>query len=138
MGPGSASALHVNYGLRDEADGDQALCEELCARLGVALDVRRAGPPRGNVQAWAREVRYAEAARLGEVVAAGHTITDQAETVLYRLAVSPGSRRVALNGRFRARRPVARAEGRRENPVQTGERAELGRLLRRDHAARQP
>src|SRR4051794_28915655 len=86
------TALHVNYGLRDEADGDQALCEELCARLGVALEVRRAGPPRGNVQAWAREVRYAEAARLGDVVAAGHTITDQAETVLYRLAASPGRR----------------------------------------------
>jgi len=86
------TALHVNYGLRDEAGADQVLCEELSARLGVALEVRRAGSRHGNVQAWAREVRYAEAARLGDVVAAGHTITDQAETVLYRLAASPGRR----------------------------------------------
>src|SRR2546423_5918435 len=56
----AVTALHVNYALRDEADGDEAWCAQLCARLGVALEVRRAGTPRGNVQAWAREVRYAE------------------------------------------------------------------------------
>jgi tRNA(Ile)-lysidine synthase len=58
----------------------------------VRLVVHRAGPPVGNVQAWAREVRYREAARLGPVVATGHTATDQVETVLYRLAASPGRR----------------------------------------------
>jgi tRNA(Ile)-lysidine synthase len=86
------TALHVNYGLRPEADEDEAFCRELCARLGVRLVVHRAGPPEGNVQAWARDVRYREAAKLGPVVATGHTATDQVETVLYRLAASPGRR----------------------------------------------
>ena len=86
------TALHVNYGLRPEADEDEAFCRSLCERLGVPLVVHRAGPPAGNVQAWARDVRYAEAAKLGDVVATGHTATDQVETVLYRLAASPGRR----------------------------------------------
>jgi tRNA(Ile)-lysidine synthase len=86
------TALHVNYGLRAEAGEDEAFCRELCERLGVPLVVHRAGRPVGNVQAWAREVRYAEAAKLGSVVATGHTATDQVETVLYRLAASPGRR----------------------------------------------
>ena len=58
----------------------------------MPLVVHRPGPPVGNVQAWARDVRYAEAAKLGPVVATGHTATDQVETVLYRLAASPGRR----------------------------------------------
>ncbi len=91
-----ASALHVNYGLRDDAGEDEALCRALCERLGVPLAVRRPRRPEGNLQAWARDVRYAEAAALalarGADVAAGHTATDQAETVLYRLAASPGRR----------------------------------------------
>jgi tRNA(Ile)-lysidine synthase len=86
-------ALHVNYGLRDAADGDEAHCADLCARLGVPLHVHRPRHTRGNVQAWARDERYAEAARLARGdIAAGHTATDQVETVLYRLAASPGRR----------------------------------------------
>jgi tRNA(Ile)-lysidine synthase len=89
---GPVTALHVNYRLRDSADGDEAFCAELCERLGVALRVHRPGAPVGNVQAWAREVRYAEAAKLDGWIATGHTATDQVETVLYRLAASPGRR----------------------------------------------
>ncbi len=89
---GPVTALHVNYGLRESADGDEAFCADLCARLGVPLHVHRAGPPAGNVQAWAREVRYAEAAKQDGLIATGHTATDQVETVLYRLAASPGRR----------------------------------------------
>lgn len=90
-------ALHVNYGLRGaESDADEAFCASVCARLGVELFVVRAGPPAGNVQAWARSVRYAEAERLAAprdaLIAVGHTATDQIETVLYRLAASPGRR----------------------------------------------
>ena len=59
-------------------------------------------PGSGNVQAWAREVRYREALELagGGDVAAGHTKTDQVETILYRLASSP-SRRALLGMRPR-------------------------------------
>jgi tRNA(Ile)-lysidine synthase len=90
-------ALHVNYGLRDGADGDEAHCRELCRRLDVALTVHRAHRPdhaSGNLQAWARDVRYAQAAREAGtgLVAVAHTASDQAETVLYRLAASPGRR----------------------------------------------
>ena len=93
----SARALHVNYGLRDEAGEDEAHCRALCERLGVALTVHRAARPDdapGTLQAWARDVRYAAAAEVagGDLVAVGHTASDQAETVLYRLAASPGRR----------------------------------------------
>lgn len=91
-------ALHVNYGLRPQAEEDEAHCKQLCEQLGVSLRVVRAEGerPQGNLHAWAREVRY-DAARalaraLSAKIATGHTATDQAETVLYRLAASPGRR----------------------------------------------
>lgn len=88
------AALHVNYGLREGADGDEAHCRVVCERLGVPLAVERVAlPGTGNLQAEAREARYGLAERhAGGDYAAAHTATDQAETVLYRLAVSPGRR----------------------------------------------
>jgi tRNA(Ile)-lysidine synthase len=99
-GPGTVGALHVNYELRDAADSDERHCAGLCERLGVGLEVRRPlRPETGNLQAWARDQRYGAAAELasatGADVAAGHTVTDQVETILYRLASSP-SRRALL------------------------------------------
>jgi tRNA(Ile)-lysidine synthase len=112
LGAGSLCALHVNYGLRAEADEDEHHCAELCERLGVELLLVRAEPPQGNLQAWARELRYAEAARIaGErdaLIATGHTASDQVETILYRLAASPGRR--ALLG-------MAASEGRLIRPL---------------------
>jgi tRNA(Ile)-lysidine synthase len=92
------SALHVNYGLRgEESDADEAHCRALCERLGVPLHVERPVLAEGNVQAAARDARYAAAERIAEGdYAAAHTRSDQAETVLYRLATSPG--RSALLG----------------------------------------
>lgn len=98
LGPELVSALHVDYGLRPESGQDADHVRALCARLGVPVRVhraRRAPRDRGNVQAWAREVRYAQAERAapaGAPIATGHTSTDQLETVLYRLASSPGRR----------------------------------------------
>ena len=88
------SALHVNYGLRAAAEQDEAHCRALCERLGVELTVERAWlAGEGNVHAQAREARYAVAERVARAdYAAAHTASDQAETVLYRLAVSPGRR----------------------------------------------
>jgi tRNA(Ile)-lysidine synthase len=105
LGPGAVTALHVNYGLRDDSDEDEAHCVALCERLGVALEVERPRRPEGpgNLQAWARDARYAAAARLAGddgLVATGHTADDQVETILYRLASSP-SRRALLGMRTR-------------------------------------
>jgi tRNA(Ile)-lysidine synthase len=98
-GAGQVFALHVNYGLRADAQADERHCRELCERLGVQIEVRRASRVKGaagNLHAWAREVRYAAAMALAEdrdaIVATGHTATDQVETILYRLAASPGRR----------------------------------------------
>ncbi|HKN93566.1 MAG TPA: tRNA lysidine(34) synthetase TilS [Thermoleophilaceae bacterium] len=88
------SALHVNYGLRAESDSDEQHCRALCERLGVPLAVERVSlADAGNLQAEARDRRYALAERhaAGDYASA-HTASDQAETVLYRLAVSPGRR----------------------------------------------
>ncbi|HTZ86562.1 MAG TPA: tRNA lysidine(34) synthetase TilS [Solirubrobacteraceae bacterium] len=106
-------ALHVNYGLRADADEDEHHCRGLCEQLGVELSVKRA-PPRpdgGNLQAWARELRYGAARELvaeqgGGAIATGHTASDQVETILYRLASSPGRR--ALSGMARAEGGVVR------------------------------
>ena len=67
----------------------------LCERLGSTSSSSARRSPRGNLQAAAREARYAAAERLRagrglDWIATGHSRTDQVETVLYRLAVSPG------------------------------------------------
>jgi tRNA(Ile)-lysidine synthase len=111
LGPEPVTALHVNYGLREDSDGDEAHCVALCGELGVALEVERLRRPEGpgNLQAWARDTRYAAAAGLAEgrdaLIATGHTADDQVETILYRLAASPG-RRALLGMRARDGRLV--------------------------------
>lgn len=97
-GPAAVGALHVNYGLRAAAAGDEDFCRKLCEQLGVELIVETTARPdgAGNLQAWARDVRLGAGATLaltrGARLATGHTASDQAETVLYRLAASPGRR----------------------------------------------
>jgi tRNA(Ile)-lysidine synthase len=120
------SALHVDHRLRDDSSADAEFCRTLCERLGVpltvvALDPLRSAAGPGNLQAEAREARYALAERHADPparpgappgdYATAHTASDQTETVLYRLAVSPGRR--ALLGmaprRGRLVRPLLRA-----------------------------
>ena len=97
LGAGAVVGLHLNYGLRPDSDRDQETCGELCEMLAIGLELERAELGTGNVQAEARERRYAAAERLRRAqgldwIATGHTRTDLAETVLYRLATSPGRR----------------------------------------------
>lgn len=101
------SALHVNYGLRVSAEGDEALCRDLCESRGIDLVVERAPlADTGNLHAQARDARYRAAERIAQGdYAAGHTASDQAETVLYRLAASPG-RRALLGMSYRRGRLV--------------------------------
>ena len=135
LAPDHVFALHVNYALRPEAGAEEERCRELCAALGVELEVVRPdgaearaglaaaagqgegahhGEPQatGNLQAWARELRYGAAERLAAerdaLIATGHTASDQVETILYRLAASPGRR--ALLG-------MPAAEGRLVRPL---------------------
>ena len=67
LGAEAVTALHVNYGLRDDSDEDEAHCAELCERLGVRLEVERPRRPEGpgNLQAWARDTRYARGGAAG-------------------------------------------------------------------------
>jgi tRNA(Ile)-lysidine synthase len=158
-----ASALHVDYGLRPEAGDDERHCAAFCERLGVELAVERPRRPdgAGNLQSWARDVRLGAAERLAArrdaLVATGHTATDQAETVLYRLAASPGRRALlgmsARDGRLvRPLLGVTRAETAahcrarglpwREDATNDGDRFARGRVrgelvpaLRRLHPA---
>ena len=92
-------ALHVNHGLRG---ADSAADARFCAARGAGV-VELALRPGPNLEARAREGRYraARAAAGGRPIVTGHTLTDQAETVLYRLASSSGPRAV------RAMRPNA-------------------------------
>jgi tRNA(Ile)-lysidine synthase len=122
LGPQRVRAVHVDYGLRGAAsDGDREWCVALCERLGVALEVERVVRPdgaSGTLHAWARDARYARGAAAVQAfrpdarLAAGHTLSDQVETIMYRLAVSPGRR--ALLGMEAARgllvRPLLAAE----------------------------
>ena len=100
VGPERIHALHVNYGLRDAAKSDEQTVRRLCAALRIDLHVERVGKADlgpGNLQAAARAARYLAAERLRTRfgvtwIATGHTRSDVAETVVYRLAKSPGSR----------------------------------------------
>jgi tRNA(Ile)-lysidine synthase len=107
------SALHVNYGLRESADEDERFCRELFPRV-IVERVRL--PAGANMQAAARDARYelAEKHAVGDY-ATGHTLSDQAETVLMRLAASPGRR--GLLG-------MAPRRGRLVRPLLTMTRAE--------------
>jgi tRNA(Ile)-lysidine synthase len=115
-------ALHVDYGLRPESHDDAEFCASLCEGAGVELRTERPVRPdtSGNLQAWARDVRYAAAARLAEVrdatIVTGHTADDQVETILYRLASSP-SRRALLGMKER--------DGRLARPLLGTTRAEV-------------
>lgn len=136
--PGAVSALHVNYGLRAESGADEAHCRALCEQISVALEVKTAQRPddAGNLQAWARDVRLGAgataAAARGAQLATGHTATDQAETILYRLAASPGRR--ALLGMAERDglliRPLLRA-----TRVQTAQHCEARGLAWREDAS---
>lgn len=95
----TVTACHVNHRLRGEsADADEAFVRSECARLGVPLRVFRAGeeglPDASGGEAGARALRYACFERLCregiDRIATAHTVTDQAETLLFRLARGTG------------------------------------------------
>src|SRR5439155_15740175 len=72
------SAVHVNHGLRgDESEEDARFCREL-------MDAEVVEAPPARTEAELRDVRYSFAT--DRLRATGHTLSDQVETILYRLA----------------------------------------------------
>ncbi len=100
-------AAHVNYRLRgDASDGDEQHVLAFCAEHGIPASVERtdakafAEKARLSVQEAARKIRYDFFRRYAavvnaEVIATGHHLDDQAETVLLNLFRGAGLRGLA-------------------------------------------
>jgi len=102
-------AAHVHHGLSANADRWARFCRKLCHALGVPLAVRRVRVVRQGegLEAAARSARYDALARLDyDVLALGHHLDDQAETILMNLLRGAGLRGA------RGMAPVSRFHGR--------------------------
>jgi tRNA(Ile)-lysidine synthase len=83
-----AEAVHVDHGLRPGSAADAERVHALARRLGVASrSVRVTVEPGPDLEARARAARHAA---LPAVAAFGHTLDDQAETVLLNLLRGAG------------------------------------------------
>jgi tRNA(Ile)-lysidine synthase len=98
---------HLNHMIRgEEADADERFVRGLAPRLGLPASIQRRDVPgiretvKGSLEEAARTIRYEF---LGEVagkvgarkIATGHTASDQAETMLQRVARGTGLRGLA-------------------------------------------
>ena len=95
----SLTVAHLDHGVRGEASrADAAFVEELASELGLPCDLGQWQPTRtGHFEADARRARYAwlcetAGTRGAAVVAVGHTLDDQAETILHRIVRGTGLR----------------------------------------------
>ncbi|HVV44014.1 MAG TPA: tRNA lysidine(34) synthetase TilS, partial [Bryobacteraceae bacterium] len=93
----AVAVLHVNHRLRgEESDADEAFVRDLAAELNLEFHTSALPPAPGNIEQEARRLRYeffAEAIADGvcSFVATGHTLDDQAETVLFRFLRGSGA-----------------------------------------------
>ena len=93
------SAIHIHHGLQDQADAWAEHCRQLCAGLGVPLEIVRVRVEGGaSLERAAREARYAafrERLGMGELLLTAQHLDDQAETLLFRLLRGAGVRGLA-------------------------------------------
>jgi tRNA(Ile)-lysidine synthase len=93
----AVTVLHLNHGLRGaQSDADAAFVEALARRLALPFEGRSVTLRAGNVEQEGREARrafYLDVMNTGRIdrVATGHTLSDQAETVLYRFLRGSGT-----------------------------------------------
>jgi tRNA(Ile)-lysidine synthase len=87
----ATAVLHVNHGLRGaESNADEAFVRDLAAHYNLPFRLTAAPVPPGNTEQEARRLRY-EFFKAYGMVATGHTLDDQAETVLYRFLRGSGT-----------------------------------------------
>ncbi len=96
------SVAHLDHGLRSDSSADARFVADAAAALGLPVDVRRtdvaalAGDRGGGLEDAGRAARYAhlddllDAEPPGALAMTGHTLDDQAETVLLHLARGSG------------------------------------------------
>jgi tRNA(Ile)-lysidine synthetase-like protein len=93
IGRPPAVVVFIDHGLRDVA-AERAAAEAVADRVRAPFaEARLTLPTRGNLQALARAARYRALLALtpeGGVLATGHTLSDQAETVLQRMLRGAG------------------------------------------------
>jgi tRNA(Ile)-lysidine synthase len=93
----AAAIVHINHHLRGaESDADEAFVRDLSHRFNLPLHVLDAPIDTGNIEQEARRARYdffqtQIAGGNCDAVATGHTLDDQAETVLYRFIRGAGT-----------------------------------------------
>ena len=102
-----AGVVHVHHGLRPgDADADARFCEQVAAGLGVPFDLvhvdvaTEAVRRKWSIERTGHALRHAAfrlvaRRRLATRIALGHTLDDQAETVVLRLLRGAGTRGLA-------------------------------------------
>ncbi|MEE8335146.1 MAG: tRNA lysidine(34) synthetase TilS [Candidatus Neomarinimicrobiota bacterium] len=92
-------AGHVNFHLRDQADNDQQLIENICRKWKIPLDITQAHPQKRrrneSIEMWARRIRYKALERIKNEnecswIFTAHHGNDQIETILMHLDQSCG------------------------------------------------